>query len=275
MNILLMFFSWVKQLGFCVSRISFIPLSLALGLTSLHAQTAPPSNWWVHIANDRPAQVQALLKSGVDPNAFGSDGLPAAMYAVTENAWKVYDMLISQPQTNIHQENAGHESLLMYLALLGDEARIKTLIQKGAAVNRLGWTPLMYAASTGKTGAVKLLLDNGAILNAQGPQGESALMMAALGDHEPVVRQLLAAGADSTVRDLAGQDAADWARKKQNTKLAQQLDDLVQRVLAQREAQRNPQQAVVAPVSPEPSKPKAKEPETSGNQQYFDLKRFE
>ncbi len=242
----------------------------------LQAQQAPPSDWWVHIANDRVSQVRDMLARGVDPNAFGPQGLPAAMFAVTEGAWNVYDLLLAQPSTDIHVENASHESLLMYLALVGDEKRAEALIKKGAEVNRLGWTPLMYAASTGREATVKLLLDHGAIVNSPGPQGENALMMAALGGHEAVVRQLLAAGADPTIRDLEGRSAGDWARMKSHTALGGKLDTLMQSVLARREAQRNPASATKAkPEAEAPEKPLDAEAPASGGQRYFDLKRFE
>ena len=257
-------------------RVLLSCLGLALACTVAQAQKAPPNDWWVHIANDRVSQVERLLKAGVDPNAFGPQGLPATMFAVTENAWNVYELLLAQPSTDILVENTSQESLLMYMALVGDVQRVEDLIRRGAQVNRLGWTPLMYAASTGRTDTVKLLLKHGAIVNSPGPQGENALMMAAVGDHDAVVRQLLAAGADPSIRDLEGRSAADWARMKNHTALGQDLDTVAQKVLARREAQRNP---ALAPTPAEETPAKSIEPAEStksgGAQRYFDLERFE
>src|SRR3546814_10299728 len=101
-------------------------------------------------------------------------------------------------------------------------------------VNRLGWTPLQYAASKGHLDTVKMLVANKALVNAPGPDGTTALMMAAYGGSEPVVRFLLESGADATMQNLQKQDAADWARLKKHTSLADNLDELSTSVLAQR-----------------------------------------
>src|SRR3546814_7556039 len=66
----------------------------------------------------------------------------------------------------------------------------------------------------------------------------TALMMAAYGGSEPVVRFLLESGADATMQNLQKQDAADWARLKKHTSLADKLDELSTSVLAQRAARR-------------------------------------
>src|SRR5690606_8367832 len=109
-------------------------------------------------------------------------------------------------------------------------------IKKGAEVNRLGWTPLHYAASKGHLDTVKLLLAHKAMVNAPSPDGTSPLMMAAYAGNEDIVGALLDAGADPTARNLRGEDAADWARRKSHNPLAAQLDDLTERVLKSRAA---------------------------------------
>src|SRR3546814_6545439 len=68
----------------------------------------------------------------------------------------------------------------MYLAVAGQTERARTLIARGAQVNRLGWTPLHYAASKGHVETAKLLLANKAMVNAPSPDGTTPLMMAGL-----------------------------------------------------------------------------------------------
>src|SRR5690606_42024301 len=68
--------------------------------------------------------------------------------------------------------------------------------------SRLGWTPLQYAASKGHLDTVKMLIANKAMVNAPGPDGTTALMMAAYDGNEAVVRYLLAHGADATMVNL-------------------------------------------------------------------------
>jgi hypothetical protein len=59
----------------------------------------------------------------------------------------------------------------------------------------------------------KLLLDNGADINARSTNGSSVLMMAVYEGHEKLVRDLLARGADNSVRNDRGDDALSWAIK--------------------------------------------------------------
>lgn len=214
-------------------------LTLAGLLMCVAAHGANPSDWWVDITNDRAANVKTMLTKGADPNAVSPDGQPAIMQAIREGAWDVYDVLLNDQGTVLNAINIHRETPLMYLAVVGETKRAQDLIRRGALVNRLGgWTPLQYAASKGHLDTVKMLVEHKAIVNAQAPDGTSALMMAAYGGSEPVVRYLLEQGADVTMRNLNKWDAADWARQKKHTSLAKALDDLTAAKLASRNAQR-------------------------------------
>ncbi|WP_397473238.1 ankyrin repeat domain-containing protein [Pusillimonas sp.] len=200
------------------------------------AAASTPSDWGVDIANDRVEQVRNHLALGEDPNAVDAEGQPAIMQAIQDGAWKVYDLLVRHRKINVNAVNGHNETPLMYLSVIGQTKRAADLIAKGAEVNRLGWAPLHYAASKGHLETVKLLLANKAMVNAPSPDGTSPLMMAAYSGSEEVVRALLNAGADATARNLRGEDAADWARRKNHNQLAAQLDDLTDRVLRSRAA---------------------------------------
>lgn len=224
-----------------------------------------PSDWWVHITNNKADLVERMLVRGVDPNARNSEGLPGIMLAVRESAWDVFDLLLRSRRLDPNAENAHQETPLMYVALVGDTARARALIRKGAQVNRLGWTPLQYAASTGQQAMIKLLLEQGALVNAPGPNGETALMMAALAGNEAVVRQLLLAGADATTRDLGGHDSAAWARRRGHEGLALKLDDLSRRMWDRRDAmQREADKVRTFPV-PGPDAPANATPEATAD----------
>ncbi|NYT64799.1 ankyrin repeat domain-containing protein [Alcaligenaceae bacterium] len=210
------------------------------GLAALAFSTtvsaAVPSDWWVNIANDRASQVQQMLTSGVDPNEFSKDGQPAIMQAIRDGAWQVYDLLVKNKKIALNGVNVNDETPLMYLAVVGETTRAKDLIQRGAQVNRLGWTPLHYAASRGQMDMAKLLISKQAIINAPGPDGTTPLMMAAYSGSAAMVQLLLDAGADVTTLNLQHQNAADWARLKKHNKLGAKLDALSQKVQAQRAA---------------------------------------
>src|SRR5262245_20825470 len=81
----------------------------------------------------------------------------------------------------------------------GDIARVREILERGAAVNRLhndGFTALMRAGYYGHAQLVKLLLASGADPNHPGRDGAGALFWASVRGHEAIVELLLAAGAD-------------------------------------------------------------------------------
>jgi hypothetical protein len=179
-----------------------------------------------------------MVSRGIDINSLDARGNPAIMVAIKEGAWQVYDFLAADRRTDVNIENRMGETPLMYLAVVGDTRRAQALIKRGAQVNRLGWTPLQYAASRGHLDTVKMLLANGAQVNAPGPDGTTALMMAAFSGEQTIVQTLLDAGADPTMSTLQKQSAGDWARKRGFNDLGAKLDAVEKRVLAYRDALR-------------------------------------
>lgn len=187
------------------------------------ALAARPADAQVYIANDQASEVKDLLAQGWNPNTVVR-GQPAIMQAVRDNAWAVFDVLAADRRTNVNVANPSDETPLMYLAVQGQTARAKSLIARGAQVNRLGWTPLHYAASKAHLDTAKLLLADQAIVNAPGPDGTTPLMMAGYSGSQPMVQLLLDSGADPTMRNLQGLDAAAWARSAKYDDLAKSLD---------------------------------------------------
>jgi ankyrin repeat protein len=110
---------------------------------------------------------------------------------------------------------------LAWAARNGSVLAIDALVAKGADLDADVYrgTPLTWAASTGATGSVRRLLELGADPDRRGtfggPQhgsGITALHLAAESGHVEVIEALLAAGADTTVRDrLYDSPPAGWA----------------------------------------------------------------
>lgn len=261
--------------------------SAALALVFSTTVVAESPNWWVDITNDRVEKVKTELAMGEDPNVKTADGQPAIMQAIQEQAWGVYDLLASHRKLDVNITNKNNETPLMYLAIVGDVGRAKALVARGAKINRLGWTPLHYAASKGNLDMVRYLVANKALVDAPSPDGTTPLMMAAFSGNSDTVRALLDAGAEVTTQNLSKLDAADWARNKNFTSLADRLEDLINKTLAQRRAGSAPRNVAPARAAAlPPSVPQSKEdapelasdnaPEESGStSRYFDLDRFE
>ncbi len=216
--------SWARAGGACL---------LAL---SLNAGAADLNDWWFYVKNDRWHQIEPLVKSGADPNRLSPDGQPTIVEAVRAKAWKTFDALASNPKVNIEAANEQGETALMLLAVLGETERARKLMDRGAQVNRLGWTPLHYAASRARLDMAKLLISRKAMINAPAPDGTTPLMMAALSKNDAMVTLLIEAGADATTRNLSNLSAADWARSADATRIATRLDELASRQSQQRGA---------------------------------------
>lgn len=188
---------------------------------------------WVYVTNDRADSVRALIDQGLDPNTRDTRGNPILMQAVRDNAWDVFEVVLSNRRTDINIMNGYQETPLMYVSLVGNLEQAKKLVGKGAQVNHLGWTPLHYAAATGQLAVVEYLLAQGAMPNAPAPDGTSPVLMAAQAGAIDTVQVLVAAGADPSAVNTNGLDAAQAARDRGHTKLADALD----KVIAQRRAQ--------------------------------------
>lgn len=172
---------------------------------------------------DDARTVGALLARGFDPNAANEAGQTGLVLALRDGSPKVAALLLAQPQIKVDAANASDETPLMMAALRGDLGWMQRLIDRGAAIERPGWTPLHYAASGAEPKAVALLLDRGAAIDAPSPNGSTPLMMAArYGDQRSAVL-LLARGARADTRNVAGLTASDFARAAGRDALAATL----------------------------------------------------
>jgi ankyrin repeat protein len=94
------------------------------------------------------------------------------------------------------------------------------LIERGADVNRKGWTPLHYAATRGHREMIRLLLDNNAYIDSEAENGTTPLMMAAYSAPPLAVKLLLEEGADPTLVNHGNASALDLAETAQRAQSA-------------------------------------------------------
>ena len=161
---------------------------------------------------DDAGTLKSLFRRGVDPNVRDAKGVPALLWAVQTDSPKAAAVIAEQPALEIEATTAAGETALMLAALKSDIALCRRLLERGAVVNRAGWTPLHYAASGGHAGIVNLLLERGAQVDAESPNKTTPLMMAARYGTEESVDRLLASGADTTRTNELGLRAVDFAR---------------------------------------------------------------
>jgi ankyrin repeat protein len=176
---------------------------------------------------DDAGAVVELLARGFDPNAPDDKGQVGLFLALRDDSPKVLAALLSHPGVKIDATNSADESPLMMAALRGRLDWTRQLLERGARVNRPGWTPLHYAASGPEPKVVLLLLERGADIEALSPNGTTPLMMAARYGAQDAADLLLARGASAGARNAAGLNATDFARHAGRADLAASLERAV------------------------------------------------
>jgi ankyrin repeat protein len=152
-------------------------LAIVLGMHSgAPVAGAAPDDVYQAIRADDLAKLKTLLGSAADVSAPGPDGVTPLMLA----------------------------------AGIGSLDAVKWLLERGASIdaqNAFGSTALMWAATQPEK--VRLLLDRGANPNLATKTGRTALFVAAMSEQSaPIVRALIAKGADIRVRDAFGNTMA-------------------------------------------------------------------
>jgi ankyrin repeat protein len=202
-------------------------LFLVAGLSA--ARAGAYEDFFKAIELDNAQAVTQLLGRGFDPNTPDPKGQLPLYLALRSESFQAAAALASSPAIQIDKANAAGETPLMIAAMRGSLDWTRRLVERGAQVNREGWTPLHYAASGPDPAVLAYLLDRGAIVDARAPNGSTALMMAASYGPEPSVRLLLERGADAKLRNMRDMSAADFARAGGREALATQLDQAARR----------------------------------------------
>lgn len=198
-------------------------LVVSVGFSS--AQAGSYDDFFKAIALDNPRMLSALLERGFDPNTLDPRGQSGLYLALREGSTRAEAVLLAHPATQIDGENTAGETPLMMAALRGRLDASQRLIDRGARIDKPGWTPLHYAATGPELSVVKLLTERGAPVDALAPNGNTPLMMAARDGAIDAVPWLLAHGADPKLRNGRGMSAADFARSGGRDALAARLDE--------------------------------------------------
>ncbi|MEH0165594.1 ankyrin repeat domain-containing protein [Roseateles microcysteis] len=182
----------------------------ALSSASL-AITPDERDLQVSADRDHMSSLNKLLQRGVDPNVGDKDGNSALMIALRGESYQAVERLIAHAATDVNKANVANETPLMFAALRGRLDLVKKLVERGAKVNREGWTPLHYASSGPDNGVAAWLLEQGAEIDARAPNGSTPLMMAVRYAPIATAELLLAKGANVRLSHENGNTAADFA----------------------------------------------------------------
>lgn len=187
-------------------------------------QADPQADFFRAVMVDDERTLQRLVDSGIDPNladpARGENGL---VIAIREDSMRVFGILLRHPRIAVDQPAVNGNTALMMAAFKGNRQAAGALLQRGAAVNRPGWTPLHYAAASGDVDIASMLIEHKAELDSRAPTGATPLIMAAQEGKEAIVRLLLARGANPFLLDNYKRSALRVAELAEQREIVQLL----------------------------------------------------
>lgn len=136
------------------------------------------------------AKLQALLKSGADPNQRHETSATALMYAAGFSTVVCLRILLD---AGAEVNGAGNNGATALIWATADTVKVRVLLEHGAAVNaqtKGGATALLTAARRGNTDAIRLLIAKGADPKASANNGAELVRIAYL-SNSPGLRKLL------------------------------------------------------------------------------------
>ena len=208
-----------------------ILVSIILLLSSCESKKDAAANQ-SEAAPPAPVQAQSPKEPAAHPAPLPAKKAKAATDAFFEAALNgdiqtVEAELAAGVDVNAPTLDGQNRTALMLAAFNGHTELVVMLIDYGGDLNAAditNRTALMYAASGPFPETVQLLIDKGAKVNIiDNNEKWTALMFAAAEGQAEIVKKLLKAGADTTLKDVDGDTAADFAVQKGHTELAEMI----------------------------------------------------
>jgi uncharacterized protein len=175
---------------------------------STNTQKSPNTNAQINQLQDAARtgdlkKIAAVINSGIDVNAKGSDGQTPLMAAAAMGNTHAMEMLIGAGAL-VDEPGADGKTALMKAIHTGQDDSVELLLKKGADVNHADNdknTPLMLAINDGRQTMVSSLIAAKANLDVQQKDGKTALMLAVEKGDDATVTALMQAGANPSIQD--------------------------------------------------------------------------
>ncbi len=188
------------------------------------------------VAKGRPELIALLLELGADPLAVDGSGQPVAIYATAPQIDRpVMEKIAAMAAAELISAERGYRQAraepldLVALLALGDFDRADRVLRANPALIAPSSGVLHLMAKRNDPAPVKWLLDRGADVNGMWPHWDAEvtpLHLAAREGHADIVRMLLAAGADVTIRDNKHDaEALGWAEFFKQPEIVKILKD--------------------------------------------------
>jgi ankyrin repeat protein len=190
-----------------------------MALLSATPPTATPSQPIAAVRSEVPSwapaalfgsarELETLLNSGLDANSKTPNGTTLLMMAAHD--FQKVQLLINQGATAKSRSNSGTDALTVASTYRGTAAAIQLLLDAGAEVQapegvRTRHSPLAFTAMTGDLENARRLLARAAEPSAE------ALSEAVTFGNADIVRELVKAGADSSIHEHSGINLLHWA----------------------------------------------------------------
>lgn len=165
--------------------------------------------------NNNATEVNNLLQNGANVNTVVISGASALHIAAENNNLEILNALL-QKGARVDALTDEGWTALHFAALKGYIDIAKVLIQAGADINIPGFlyqrTALHYAADQARSQMVALLLEKGANPDLLDKQGNSALKIAELKNHQEVIKLLAKKDDNKTlpVQKVTTTDNLNW-----------------------------------------------------------------
>ncbi|OAF13853.1 hypothetical protein AYJ54_43290 [Bradyrhizobium centrolobii] len=199
-------------------HLEMIDLLLARGAPINARNLAGATALYFAAERGRVAVAQRLIERGADLKLTGRSGISPVAAAAYAGSDAIVEMLLAHGADERAPDETGKPPIV-YAAARAKLDIVKRLLARNIEVNARyanDLTLLMWAVGAdekvAEADALKVvahLLDVGAHIDDRDSRGRTALMIAAEGGRAEIVNLLLARGADASLKDNAGNRAAD------------------------------------------------------------------